>query len=402
MLCNNKEHSNALLPWVDALMSWADAGVREIIPTADRSYDMEGAKGGRLEHENADAEGDDFAPARRVTGSAADVAFDSSDFAPPAMRAKEDPLDALKEVFFKYAESEDGAKEKPGLGVVPRFAPNPYLIPDASAPGPDADTDALQGAVAAWVSAQQERLQSGFVEKGFERVIVAWADDEAKGLHRLVRAMQAIARADPEQKPLSVALENATSLSLRTCRVNGVVPAAAHCPARLVLGPTRRGFLADAKHFGVEVVASDVLFGGLVSRRWLGRAEPVLATLKGTPAFAALAEIRASVGGWAKHQRLLEALDFAADSSAAAAAAAADDEAAQETKKPSLETVMIRAFVDRGMRVVVETTLDGYPPYDPEAIEAEETFLTEEGAARAYAALYALGDEEDAGADASA
>ena len=63
---------------------------------------------------------------------------------------------------------------------------------------------------------------------------------------------------------------------------------------------------------------------------------------------------------------------------------------------------MIRAFVDRGMRVVVETTLDGYPPYDPEAIEAEETFLTEEGAARAYAALYALGDEEDAGADASA
>ena len=99
----------------------------------------------------------------------------------------------------------------------------------------------------------------------------------------------------------------------------------------------------------------------------------------------------------------LEALDFAADSSAAAAD---DDEAAKETKladeaakatKPSLETVMIRAFVDRGMRVVVETTLDGYPPYDPEAIEAEETFLTEEGAARAYAALYALGDEEDAG-----
>ena len=409
MLCNNKEHSNALLPWVDALMSWADAGVREIIPAADRSYNLEGAKGGRLEHE--DAEGGDAAPARgrRVTGSAADVALDSSAFAPPAMPAKEDPLDALKEVFFKYAESEDGAiKEKPGLGVVPRFAPNPYLIPDASAPGSDADTDALQGAVAEWVSDQQQRLRSGFVEKGFERVLVAWADDEAKGLHRLVRAMQAIARADPEQKPLSVALENATSLSLRTCRVNGVVPAAAHCPARLVLGPTRRGFLADAKHFGVEVVASDVLFGGLVSRRWLGRAEPVLATLKGTPAFAALAEIRASVGGWAKHQRLLEALDFAADSSAAAAD---DDEAAKETKladeaakatKPSLETVMIRAFVDRGMRVVVETTLDGYPPYDPEAIEAEETFLTEEGAARVYAALYALGDEEDAGADASA
>ena len=34
---------------------------------------------------------------------------------------------------------------------------------------------------------------------------------------------------------------------------------------------------------------------------------------------------------------------------------------------------MIRAFVDRGMRVVVETTLDGYPPYDPEAIEAALT-----------------------------
>lgn len=347
-LCKGEHTTRA---WVDSLNRYVDAGAREIIPDADRAHRV--AVPGTTE---PDAPGGG-PNARRVVGDADDAAFASAADAAVTNAALLSRVACKATGEFltqagvekRAPPSRTRAETKPF--AVPRYEPNPYVGAEAAVancePWADAQIAALGDAV--------ERL---------ERVIIRWRDTDTPGVARVLVAMTTMGE-DPDSTPETrkvggayVEVDDAgvgATRALRECAALGVFPAGLIVPAAGAFSAAAARTRAACDDAGVEVIAKDVLMGGLVSEKYLGfsaasLAAPSLAEARGSPSFEPLRFILASPGGWDAHARALEALN--------------------EAGVGSVETAAVACFLEMNMRVVVTTSLRGAPAYDAAALEA--------------------------------
>mmetsp|Transcript_40460 Transcript_40460/g.100061 ORF Transcript_40460/g.100061 Transcript_40460/m.100061 type:complete len:397 (-) Transcript_40460:321-1511(-) len=238
------------------------------------------------------------------------------------------PLAPVSKVLAEFVKQ---CKLEKGLGngmVVPAYVPNLF---DGSSP--------VDGAVP-WVDEQCALLGV----ESLDHVLLRWWDDKVPGVGEAAKALTATGKVG------KVSLVNATRATLKACHVLGATPASVVLPAFAALAPASQALREDCALLGVPVVASDVLLGGLVSKKFVGVPEPNMAALAGPPAFHALGLIAGQPGGWVKFQALLKALG------------------------PNLlESTMVQLFVDAGMHAIVETELTGPPPFSlGEPLAAEQ------------------------------
>ena len=320
--------------WVHVLNAYVDAGVREIIP------------GPAPSHAIVIPPPEEDGVSTVVTGDPHDIAFDTraafaTEDARPGLAKSTTSADS-RDASLAAAEFLARAKlEKDGIAVTPVYAPNVYLGWRRAAE--DAE---------AWIDAQMASL--GGLER-LEHLAVSWRDDAEPGIAECLAAIRALGDAE-NPKVVKLTLDGATSASFRACRVRGVALDAVAVPARVALTSAAARLVAEARDAEVAVVATDALYGGLVSEKYLGAPAPTLATLRGTPAFEAMREIEASPGGWGAHQALLRAL---------------------AATGLGVETAMLRRFVDEGVRVVVEATLERGPAFDAGKIAQGEGLAQE-------------------------
>ena len=337
--------------WVDSLNRYVDAGAREIIPDADRAHRV--AVPGTTE---LDAPG--CSPnARRIVGDAEDEAFASAADAAVTNVALLSRVShkAMGEfltqagVEKRTPPSRTRAETKPI--AVPRYEPNPF-----------AGADAAAAHCELWADAQIAAL--GDAVQRLERVIIRWRDTDTPGVARVLVAMTTMGE-DPDAMPETrkvggayVEVDDAGPGALKTlreCAALGVFPAGLIVPAAGAFSAAAAKTRAACNDAGVEVIAEDVLMGGLVSGKYLGvssasLAAPSLASARGSPAFEPLRLILASPGGWDAHSRALDALHGAG--------------------LGSVETAAVACFLEINMRVVVTTSLRGAPAFDEKALEA--------------------------------
>ena len=342
--------------WVDSLNRYIDAGAREIIPDADRAHTV--AVPGTTE---PDAPGGGPG-ARRVVGDADDAAFASDADAAVtnaallsrvACKAMGTFL-AQAHVEKRAPASRTRAETKPV--AVPRYEPNAFLGAEAAAARCEQWADAQIAAL--------KPVEGDAVVERLERVIIRWRDTDVPGVARVLQAMTTMGE-DPEAPPETrkvggayVELDDAGAGALKTlreCAALGVFPAGLIVPAAGAFCASAAKTRAACAEAGVEVIAKDVLMGGLVATKYLGvaatsLAAPSLAAARGTPAFEPLRRILASPGGWDAHARALKELDAAGVG--------------------NVETAAVACFLEMNMRVVVTTSLDDAP-----AFEALEAFL---------------------------
>lgn len=299
------------LPWIDSLMRYVDLGGSCIVP------------GGAVAADDA---------FRSVNGNLTDV---------NGMLTEKQLAESKA-----WAEYITQAKlEKPGgYTIVCKYAPNPYL-------GAQAAIDAFP----AWVERQ---ITLGFgveLEEGADpilpHVMLAWPDPSVPGVAEVIAKMLGPLTEDAEEgKVKAVSLDLSGDVScdprpLRECLERGGTskPSGVVVPGIHALDKVGAQLVADATRSDVKVIAGDALLGGLVSERYLRVPAPTLAELKGTAAFAGLARVLASPGGWDGFQATLEAL---------------------EATGRGVATALVQAFADAGMKVEIETELEKGPAFE--------------------------------------
>lgn len=299
------------LPWIDSLMRYVDLGGSCIVP------------GGAVAADDA---------FRSVNGNLTDV---------NGMLTEKQLAESKA-----WAEYITQAKlEKPGgYTIVCKYAPNPYLSAQAA-------IDAFP----AWVERQ---ITLGFgveLEEGADpilpHVMLAWPDPSVPGVAEVIAKMLGPLTEDAEEgKVKAVSLDLSGDVScdprpLRECLERGGTskPSGVVVPGIHALDKVGAQLVADATRSDVKVIAGDALLGGLVSERYLRVPAPTLAELKGTAAFAGLARVLASPGGWDGFQATLEAL---------------------EATGRGVATALVQAFADAGMKVEIETELEKGPAFE--------------------------------------
>lgn len=337
-LCGG-EHTTRF--WIDVLNRHINAGAWEIIPDADRAHVVSVPDA---------AEGPD---ARAVVGDADSAAFATAPNASVTNTALLQRI-ACKALGEFLAQSQVEKRSPPSSTdsgsqpkATPRYEPNVFLGAETACAGCEPWADAVIAALGDTVT----RL---------ERAVIRWRDTSVPGIASVVKAMTTMGEdgdATPETRKVGGAYVELDDFGdgalavLRECNLRGVFPTGLILPATLAFSKQAAKVKHECERLGIEILAKDVLMGGLISEKYVGAAStsihfPNLATKRGTPEFEPLRSVMQTQGGWEKHQKLLTTL-----------------KAVVHDGVGSIETAAVNCFLEENMRVVVMTALDAPPAF---------------------------------------